>query len=500
MSRVFALVPLLLLALLRCSHAATFQSEGFWGNRVHITMWGQIYDGDDQKFKAEVLKQIRAGKIVSTLNAYSNGGSVDAGLKIGEMVRTLEAVTHAPLRDPNDSSKMICLVGPFDRLRVGTGSPCMCASSCFLIWTAGYDREGDDLEIHDPRFGMDVSNIPVESYQQQYQAVENEIRTYLTKMDIPDWTITKMFDQISSDVYPLKDRELGLLRNRRSWLRELLLARCKDLPDGNYQTNPVRLTYMNCADVIYQAIFRKSAQKFLDVYGNSGETLPETAAALPEVKTSLENPSAPVIPTRPSSSPATPPPVVVPQVTTWVRKIVPDANYVLRENRDLDGSDMEKHPNTTQTDCMEMCERNSTCEGFSFDDWNNFCILKTGLRTTRLDPQSISGIKLQTATSRFGSDRLGAPNFAPLVSDTAHLNYGSKYARYANAYFPGDGYATYPASSLDHCARQICEPSQHCVAFTYFTNSNLCRIFSSTGKYFQGDHSSQIGVKTQELQ
>lgn len=422
MSRVFALVPLLLLALLRCSHAATFQSEGFWGNRVHITMWGQIYDGDDQKFKAEVLKQIRAGKIVSTLNAYSNGGSVDAGLKIGEMVRTLEAVTHAPLRDPNDSSKMICLVGPFDRLRVGTGSPCMCASSCFLIWTAGYDREGDDLEIHDPRFGMDVSNIPVESYQQQYQAVENEIRTYLTKMDIPDWTITKMFDQISSDVYPLKDRELGLLRNRRSWLRELLLARCKDLPDGNYQTNPVRLTYMNCADVIYQAIFRKSAQKFLDVYGNSGETLPETAAALPEVKTSLENPSAPVIPTRPSSSPATPPPVVVPQVTTWVRKIVPDANYVLRENRDLDGSDMEKHPNTTQTDCMEMCERNSTCEGFSFDDWNNFCILKTGLRTTRLDPQSISGIKLQTATSRFGSDRLGAPNFAPLVSDTAHLN------------------------------------------------------------------------------
>jgi hypothetical protein len=183
-----------------------------------------------------------------------------------------------------------------------------------------------------------------------------------------------------------------------------------------------------------------------------------------------------------------------------VRKIVPDANYVLRENRDLDGSDMEKHPNTTQTDCMQMCERNSTCEGFSFDDWNNFCILKTGLRTTRLDPQSISGIKLQTATSRFGSDRLGAPNFAPLVSDTAHLNYGSKYARYANAYFPGDGYATYPASSLDHCARQICEPSQHCVAFTYFTNSNLCRIFSSTGKYFQGDHSSQIGVKTQELQ
>src|SRR5581483_12288116 len=65
---------------------------------VYINLWGKIVPGDDEKFRQMVLPFVRSGKVIFKVSTFSSGGNVQAAMGIGEQIRTLNAVTAAPLR------------------------------------------------------------------------------------------------------------------------------------------------------------------------------------------------------------------------------------------------------------------------------------------------------------------------------------------------------------------------------------------------------------------
>lgn len=65
-------------AFLDRAEAASFQVEHWHSRRYHLTIWGEIHQGDDERFKAVVLEQLRAGNLISAVNTFSPGGDIDA--------------------------------------------------------------------------------------------------------------------------------------------------------------------------------------------------------------------------------------------------------------------------------------------------------------------------------------------------------------------------------------------------------------------------------------
>lgn len=92
-------------------------SYPLYDNVVGITIFGDIVVNDENLFKAQVLAALRAGKLVSLVRIYSRGGSTDAGIRIGEQIRLLQAETQAPLVE---GAVRLC---PLDVGVSATGSP-----------------------------------------------------------------------------------------------------------------------------------------------------------------------------------------------------------------------------------------------------------------------------------------------------------------------------------------------------------------------------------------
>jgi hypothetical protein len=113
--------------------------------------------------------------------------------------------------------------------------------------------------------------------------------------------------------------------------------------------------------------------------------------------------------------------------------------------------------------CAASCSKNSQCQAFSYDKWNRACFLKTAITALRLDPKSMSGIRKGLA-------------IPPTVDDQARM-----YV-YRNKSFPGDGFNTSRARSSADCARS-CEQNLSCVAYTYYKQTELCRLFKTADKY-----------------
>src|SRR5262249_17401643 len=60
-----------------------------YDNVVGITFLGPVETGDADLFKRSVLSYLRTGRIVGNVNIYSQGGSTDEAMKIGEQIRLL---------------------------------------------------------------------------------------------------------------------------------------------------------------------------------------------------------------------------------------------------------------------------------------------------------------------------------------------------------------------------------------------------------------------------
>lgn len=498
-----ALRALTLFYVLNCSLsalAAEIYSKPWYGRRVHTYLVGPIVSGDDDKFKAEVLAQLRKGNLVSALQLYTPGGHVEAAMSIGEQVRVLQIQTYTPERvwqngtfEATESGEHYCRYGALDREEKRNDASCTCQSACFIIWAAGIDRRGDYIGIHHPYFNSKFfSGLTPKDARETYEKMANRVRAYFNKLSVPESILNRMWRTMADEMYFLNKDEVDSLRNPDAWRDQYLRDKCGSIPrDGTVFTNRDRKNAVDCQSEVYEAIYAEAAQKFLELYGKAGEEVPNTR--FEPVRTSTPSaPSTPqpkvVIRTTPDAPPAPnlpparrPEPITVPPTSSdrVVHTDGPNADYLIRNNRDLNGDDLRPFlPKVSQNLCAQECTKNLFCQGFSFDEWNHLCILKTNLRDSRLEPRSISGVK-RGQFSRF-----------PLTSSTA-----AQMKKFSNKYFPGEGYQTTTENSTDDCER-VCHADMSCVAYTYLKTPSTCRLFKSTGQYFSSP-SADAGIKTQ---
>jgi hypothetical protein len=470
---------------------AEFSSENFDGPRYHVYLEGLIKPGDGDKFKEFILSEIRNGHLISALYLNTPGGNVPAALQIGEQVRLLGIATQAPSKF---SDGAYCYHGAIDRQSTANG--CECASACFLIWASGTGRFGTYVGIHHPYYtGDSYKNLDPAEAEKQYTEMSDNVVSYLKEMGIPGDIRNKMLRYMSYDIYYLSSDELEALRPMPPWLSQLLYDRCGKMPSGSSvpsspEYNPERKTFLDCQSPMYEQIYKKSHQRFLDKYGRPGEQLsPTTPPPVTSIPPAASNPPPQItvrtvhIEIPPQGAPDQPKPNLA--ITRYGSdKIVEtdgaSSDYLIRDNRDLDGIDIKPYQKGFgQDDCARSCTGTPECQGFSYDSWNLLCIMKSQITGSRLEPRSISGVS-----------RRNFQEFPTAVEDAA------KMQRYSNAYFPGDGANSVMTNDANSCSN-TCFTSRSCVTFTYYKDTHICRMFKSSGSYLHGNSNADSGVKTQ---
>lgn len=146
------------------------------------------------------------------------------------------------------------------------------------------------------------------------------------------------------------------------------------------------------------------------------------------------------------------------------------------ENQDVVGKELARKQGIGQDACADWCEGEAGCEAFTFDKWNKWCFLKGSVEGLRLEPKAISGVR-------------------PYYSEPPRSDRTVDMVRYRDKYFPGSGYETHRASSMENC-EQICRDDGHCMGFTYYSDESRCEAFASLGEYTSLT-GADSGVKTQ---
>ena len=147
-----------------------------------------------------------------------------------------------------------------------------------------------------------------------------------------------------------------------------------------------------------------------------------------------------------------------------VSAVSSNADYTTYDNHDLFGNDFRTIRGIDLLSCVSACRQESQCQAYSFDKWNRFCFLKSDVDELRIDPRSISGV------------RLGAPT--PAISSIP-----ISMERYRDKYFPGSGYKSITNSSVDIC-ETACQSESACLAFSFQKAAHRCQLFDNTGEYF----------------
>ena len=122
------------------------------------------------------------------MKLISNGGSVEAAMELGRVIRKYGMLVIVPL----DSN---------------------CFSSCVLVLAAGADRASyGRVGIHRPYFG-DLSNqASLEEIRKRQNAVRIKIRSYLAEMDVSPTLMDQMLSVPPEKVRILSKQELSDLR------------------------------------------------------------------------------------------------------------------------------------------------------------------------------------------------------------------------------------------------------------------------------------------------
>jgi parallel beta-helix repeat protein len=150
--------------------------------------------------------------------------------------------------------------------------------------------------------------------------------------------------------------------------------------------------------------------------------------------------------------------------------------YSVYDSHDVDGGDLSTLRKTDLGSCIAACKAEPQCQAYSFDKWNRYCFLKSGIDALRLDPRSITGIRQDLPTPSAASDPINME-------------------RYRGKVFPGDGYKTIAHTQFETC-QSTCNQEQACVAFTFEKKNQLCHLFDTTGEYFANSQTDS-GIKRQ---
>ncbi len=153
-------------------------------------------------------------------------------------------------------------------------------------------------------------------------------------------------------------------------------------------------------------------------------------------------------------------------------------DFVSYENQDVAGTELSREKGIGQDACAAKCEGNDACEAFTYDKWNKWCFLKSSVDGLRMEPKAVSGVR-------------------PWYSEPRRSEASVDMVRYRGKRFPGTGYETHRATSMEAC-EQICQGDGHCMGFTFHAEQNRCDAFASLGEYYS-ENGADSGVKTQRF-
>ncbi len=196
------------------------RAVGFHGRQMNgLLLEGDIVEGDFEKFKREVI----ANPNLDTLFLASKGGNLREALKIGELVRELYYTTFAPIEATREWIKL------------KDKSNNLCASSCFFIFVAGFQRFGAVVGIHRPYLSNDsYRSISLADAKKQNDVVREVVGSYFTKMGVPLSYLDRMMSIPASEVVWLKHEEIktdfdGYIHGIAYWMG----ANCQTVSDAD---------------------------------------------------------------------------------------------------------------------------------------------------------------------------------------------------------------------------------------------------------------------------
>lgn len=183
------LILILLLSFSSVALAATFEQ----GGECIIALNGTIDNrtpSDLSKFYTLVNNSTAKGCNMMMLTLDSNGGDVVAAMEAGTFVREKKMAT--------------------------TVRPKSCASACVLLYVGGVRRFGFSFGLHRP-YSIKLSMNQSEA-KNQYEQINNSIRQYLTRMNIPE-RLLDIMNSTSPDKVKWIDRD-----NNEDLIEELHLV------------------------------------------------------------------------------------------------------------------------------------------------------------------------------------------------------------------------------------------------------------------------------------
>lgn len=271
-SLTFALAFLSILTPARAAYIGTRELAGT--NAANIYIIGKIEAGDENIFRRTVLRLVRAGKYIGMVKIFSPGGNIFSALDIGRQIHLVKASTVAPRLLDNPPGVRWCETDQSSmQFNPSTGmgdSRCECASACFLVWAGGVGREGDVIGIHRLYFDATMfGSLTGSEAGDKYRVAEEEVRSYLAEMDIPDYLIRLMFANSSRQMRYLRKSELEGISGLPPAIEELKIARCGERPSSYANvSDQVRANYFYCAHRVYEETSRDGVAAYLRRYSN----------------------------------------------------------------------------------------------------------------------------------------------------------------------------------------------------------------------------------------
>jgi hypothetical protein len=154
-------------------------------------------------------------------------------IQIGRLIRSLYLNTNAPWSPQSGSPQPYCKRNDNSVLRFHV--PCLCGSSCFLIWAAGFWRYGDEVYLHRISFEKEYFGglTPAEASAKYEEGLEI-VRRYLQEIGVDDKYYVRMLKtpSHSSDKLSWSEASADFGFWARPAFQEWLIARCGGFASG----------------------------------------------------------------------------------------------------------------------------------------------------------------------------------------------------------------------------------------------------------------------------
>lgn len=221
-----------------------------------VLIRGRLLSGDDVAFATFLATR----PLVEKIYLISPGGNLAVGMAIGREIRRRFLVTEAPRRLWKDqkasflSGETVCR----------KGEDCICASSCFIAWAGGIERQGNMLGLHRPTYDEAwFGALSPAAATQKYAELMSATERYLAGMEVNSRVIDKMLGTQKESIIFLADEEDGkgdtALESPAS-IKEWFKANCETLTADEEADDEAPLARQETFPKAYREYLRSKEQ------------------------------------------------------------------------------------------------------------------------------------------------------------------------------------------------------------------------------------------------